>query len=54
MASIRRIITLNKFANEALANKDIERAAKMLQKIHKVEVQDRVALGSYRYKDILF
>lgn len=48
----RRVINYNKLANAAIMLRDISAAARYLCKIHELEAEDKVGIGSYRMRDI--
>ena len=52
MANLATIIHLNRLINFALADHDVVSATKYLKRLHKLEVKEKVKLGTYRIKSI--
>lgn len=47
---VDKIISYNRMANMAIADGNIEMAAKYLLKLHKLEKRDKLPIGAYRLK----
>ena len=48
----KRIINYNRLANAAITLRDISAAARYLCKLHELEAEDNVEIGSYRMRNI--
>lgn len=49
---VEKIIRYNRNANMAIATRDIRAAGHFLLKLHKLEIRDKVGIGSYRVRNI--
>lgn len=50
MATVARIVFANARINEALQERDVTNAAKWMLRLHKIEIKDKVPIGSYRFR----